>query len=237
MAHIIADRVLETTTTTGVGPLTMAGAVTAHRTFGSVCANGDTAFYGAEGVDAAGAATGEWETGLGTWGTGGILTRTTVLASSNAGAAVNFSAGTKRVGIRVVAGMFPAGALVGDADAQSLALKTLLNPTVTNYAETQKTHAAGSSFNIDLAEGTVHIVPTNANATITLPAPVAGKSKSYMLKVVYGGAHTLTWAGGGTLKWAGGSAPTPTSVNGKADLFVFTSDGAETLGRSGGANF
>lgn len=54
-------------------------------------ANADTCFYAI--VHSATA----WETGLGTWGTGGILTRTTVLASSNAGAAVSFAAGTKDV--------------------------------------------------------------------------------------------------------------------------------------------
>lgn len=91
MAHISADRVQETTTTTGTGALTLAGAVTGYVTFGSVCADTDTAYYA---IFSAGA---EWEVGLGTWGTGGILTRTTILSSSNAAAVVNLSAGTKTV--------------------------------------------------------------------------------------------------------------------------------------------
>jgi hypothetical protein len=37
--------------------------------------------------------TANWEVGLGTWGTGNILTRTTILKSSNANAAVNFTSG------------------------------------------------------------------------------------------------------------------------------------------------
>lgn len=90
MAHIKADRVRETTTTTGVGAVTLAGAVSGFRIFGSVMANADTCFYAI-------ALAPDWETGLGTWGTGGILTRTTVLASSNAGAAVSFGAGSKDV--------------------------------------------------------------------------------------------------------------------------------------------
>jgi hypothetical protein len=98
VAHLTADRVRETSTTTGTGALTLAGAVAGFRTFGSVLANGDTAYYVVAHRDAD-----EWEVGLGTWGTGGILTRTTVLSSSNAGALVNFSAGTKDVHLTIPA--------------------------------------------------------------------------------------------------------------------------------------
>lgn len=96
--HLTADRVRETSTSTGTGALTLAGAVAGFRTFGSVLANGDTAYYVAANRDAA-----EWEVGLGTWNTGGTLTRTTVLSSSNANAAVNFSAGTKDVHLTIPA--------------------------------------------------------------------------------------------------------------------------------------
>lgn len=94
MSHVVADLVKETSTTTGAGSLTLAGvpAGEACRPWSDVCANGDTAFYSARHQGA-----NEWEIGLGTWQTGGILARTSVIASSNAGAAVNFSAGTKHV--------------------------------------------------------------------------------------------------------------------------------------------
>lgn len=98
MAHVTGDRVKETTTTTGTGAVTLAGAVSGFRAFSDVAANGDTVYYCIAHQSAA-----EWETGLGTWGTGGILTRTTVIASSNAGAAVNFSAGTKNVFVGPIA--------------------------------------------------------------------------------------------------------------------------------------
>lgn len=103
MALIVADRVLEISTTTGTGALTLAGAVTGFRAASAVCADGDTLYYFIEEVDGSGIPTGAWETGLGTWGTGGILTRTAVHASSNAGSAVNFAAGTKRVGLTLTA--------------------------------------------------------------------------------------------------------------------------------------
>jgi len=105
--RITADRVLETSTSTGTTALTLAGAVTGYRTFGSACANNDTCYYSIWAVDAAGNPTGQWETGLGTWATGGTLTRTSVHASSSAGAAVDFAAGTKRVAMTAVAKSFP----------------------------------------------------------------------------------------------------------------------------------
>lgn len=100
MAKIFADRVLETTTTTGTGPVTLAGAVTGYQALSDVMSNGDTADYAIIAVDGSGVPTGQWETGLGTYASG-VLTRTTVHASSNSDAAVSFSAGTKRVQIGI----------------------------------------------------------------------------------------------------------------------------------------
>ena len=82
--------IFETTTTTGTGAYTLAGAKSGYRAFSAVCANGDTIRYVARmGSD--------YEIGLGTWGTGGVLTRTLVIASSNANAAVSWGAGTKNI--------------------------------------------------------------------------------------------------------------------------------------------
>ena len=132
------------------------------------------------------------------------------------------------------------GDLVSQGSIEVLTNKTLTNPTITNptitnYTETVNAPVAGSSFTVALTTGTIQKLTTNANTTITLPASVAGKNFSII--VAYGGAHTITWAGGGVLKWAGGTAPTATSVNGKFDIFVFTQDGTNTYGRSGGSNF
>ncbi len=92
MPFQLADRVQETTTTTGTGTLTLGGAVAGYQAFSAIMANGDTTIY-AIGLDSANA----WEVGLGTWGTGGLLTRTTILASSNSGSAVSFAAGSKNI--------------------------------------------------------------------------------------------------------------------------------------------
>ena len=92
MALVLADRVKETTTSTGTGTVTLAGASTGYQSF-SVVGNGNTTYY-----VIAGQGTSEWEVGIGTYTSAGTtLARTTVLASSNAGSLVTFSAGTKDV--------------------------------------------------------------------------------------------------------------------------------------------
>jgi hypothetical protein len=112
---------------------------------------------------------------------------------------------------------------------------SLTNPTVTNYVETLYAPAAGSSFTVSLANGTVQELSLNANGTITLPASVAGKS--FIIIVTYSGAYSITWAGGTTIKWPGGTTPTPTSASGKFDIFSFFQDGTNTYGQTYGLNY
>lgn len=101
MALIVKDRIKETSTTTGTGAFTLAGAVTGFKTFASVCATNDTCYYCIEAVNASGVPTGEWETGLGTYSAANTLTRTT-FSDSSTGSAVSFAAGTKNVYISLV---------------------------------------------------------------------------------------------------------------------------------------
>jgi len=93
MALVLADRVRDTTTTTSTGTITLSGtAPTGYQNF-SVIGNGNTTYYAIVGQG-----TTEWEVGIGTYTSSGTtLARTTVLASSNAGSLVVFSAGTKDV--------------------------------------------------------------------------------------------------------------------------------------------
>ena len=92
MAFVLVDRVRETTTTTGTGTVTLAGAVLGFQSFSAI-GNGNSTYY-----TIAGQGTSEWEVGIGTYTSSGTtLSRTTILASSNSGSAVNFSAGTKDV--------------------------------------------------------------------------------------------------------------------------------------------
>ena len=91
MALVISDRVKETSTTTGTGTLTLAGAVTGFETFTANLSDGDTTYYCCTDNT-------DFEVGLGTFtASGTTLARTTILASSNSGSAVNWSAGTRTV--------------------------------------------------------------------------------------------------------------------------------------------
>lgn len=98
VALVVGDRAQETCTTTGTGTLSLLGAVTQFQSFAAVgVSTGNTISYGTQFtvVDQSGA---NWETSIGVYTTSGsTLTRTTVLSSSNAGALVNFGAGTKSV--------------------------------------------------------------------------------------------------------------------------------------------
>lgn len=106
MAFVLSDRVKETTTTTGTGDITLAGAVSGFETFGTNMSNTDVTRYCIQGGT-------EWEIGIGTWNTGGTLTRTAVLQSSNSDSLVNFSAGTKTVFMTADSSYFmPTGSIV-----------------------------------------------------------------------------------------------------------------------------
>ena len=92
MAFVLADRVKETTTTTGTGTVTLLGASTGYQSFSAI-GNSNTTYYTIASQTGS-----EWEVGIGTYTSSGTtLSRTTVLSSSNSGSLVNFSAGTKDV--------------------------------------------------------------------------------------------------------------------------------------------
>lgn len=93
----VYDRVLETSTTTGTGNFTLAGAVSGFRTFSSATALDRPFYYCIESVDASGNPNGDWEVGTGYLSASTTLVRAEIEASSNSNAAVSFGAGTKRV--------------------------------------------------------------------------------------------------------------------------------------------
>ena len=76
MALVVNDRVQETSTTTGTGSVTLAGAVAGYQSF-AIIGNGNTTYYCIVNGTA-------WEVGVGTYSTSGpTLARTTVLSNSN----------------------------------------------------------------------------------------------------------------------------------------------------------
>ena len=114
MALVLKDRVKETTTTTGTGTITLAGAVTGYQAFSAI-GNGNTTYYVIEDANGTG-----WEVGIGTYTLSGTtLARTTVLASTNSDSQITLSSGTHTVFCS-----YPAGKSVNTADNLSVMAAT-----------------------------------------------------------------------------------------------------------------
>ena len=103
MTALLADRVKETSLTSGTGAVTLAGAMTGFQAFSEAFAVGSSVYYAITD-----SAAGTWEIGIGTLSAATTLTRNTVLESSSAGSLVNFSTNIKEVFCTV-----PASALSG----------------------------------------------------------------------------------------------------------------------------
>jgi hypothetical protein len=132
MALVLADRVKETTTTTGTGTVTLLGAATGFQSF-AVVGNANTTFYAIVGQTGT-----EWEVGIGTYATSGTtLARTTVLSSSNSNSAVNFSVGTKDVFVT-----YPASYSVNSTNVGTSG--QILTSNGTGVAPTYQTSTAAS---------------------------------------------------------------------------------------------
>jgi hypothetical protein len=110
----------------------------------------------------------------------------------------------------------------------------LTNPTVTNYVETAYVANTSTAITVSLANGTVQILTLTGNATITMPAAVAGKSFIIILRQDATGSRSVTWS---TVKWPAGTAPTVTATASKQDIFSFFSDGSSWYGTTIGQNY
>ena len=156
MALVVADRVKETTTTAGTGTVTLLGASIGYQSFAAI-GNGNETYY-----TIAGQTSNEWEVGIGTYTSSGTtLSRTTVLASSNSGSLVNFSAGTKDVFVT-----YPAGRSVYD-DLELTAAAAQLQATngiVVNSATVTANYTIPSGSNA-MSAGPVTV---NSGVTVTV---------------------------------------------------------------------
>ena len=122
MALVLADRVKETTTTSGTTDFVLGGAVSGFQTFSDGVGNSNTTYYAI-------ALGSSWEIGLGTLSSDGLtLARTTVLQSSNSDAKVSFASGSKEVFVT-----YPADKSVyKDSSGNVIALGTIVSATLTN---------------------------------------------------------------------------------------------------------
>jgi len=155
MALVLKDRVKETSATTGTGTVTLAGAVADYQAF-SVIGDGNTTYYTITLPTSS-----EWEVGIGTYtASGTTLSRDTVLASSNSGSLVNFSAGDKDVFV-----VYPAGKSVFE-DANG-------NVTVDGTIRGEELEASNGLLVNSQTIGINYTVPTGYNATSTGPVTVS----------------------------------------------------------------
>ena len=134
MALVLADRVKDTTTTTGTGSVTLSGSPPAgFQSFGAAIGNGNTTYYTISGGS-------QFEVGIGTYNsTGVVLNRDTVLSSSNSGSLVNFSAGDKDVFVT-----YPAEKSVNEDAAGNVNINITGNAATATRATNLAAGAAGS---------------------------------------------------------------------------------------------
>ena len=161
MPLVVKDRIKETSTTSGTGTLTLAGAAAGFRSFADI-GNGNTTYYAIVDVTA-----GTWEVGIGTYTSSGTtLSRDTVLSnSSGTTAAINFAANIKDVFVT-----YPSSkAVYGDAsdiayEAHFAASNGILlnNNTIATSLTFPTNYNGVSSGKVTLSTGVTLTVPTGA---------------------------------------------------------------------------
>ena len=165
MSLLVADRVQETCAAPGTGIVTLLGAVTQYQSFSAGIGANNTTYYTI--ADQTGS---NWEVGLGTIGATGLtLTRTTVLASSNAGSIVNFSVGTQNIWCD-----YPAGKAVYGTGTTLVAPTGTLLPVANGGTGVGTSTGSGS---VVLSSTPTLVTPILGNATgtsLTVTAVVTG---------------------------------------------------------------
>jgi len=251
MALVVKDRVKETTATTGTGTLTLAGAVTGFQSFSSALSDGDTTYYAIFE-----SSTGEWEVGLGTFtASGTTLARTTVLASSNSGSAVNLTAGSAEVFITqpaTKAAYFDAsGDLILNQDPTSnlqAATKQYVDTIAAagiHYHDPVRVEQEGN-LNATYDNGTSGVGATLTNAGTQAALVIDGVTMVVNDRVLiyeqtnaaHNGVYTVTNVGSASTNWvltratdADSYSPSDPDALGQGDAF-FVSEGAAGAGET-----
>ena len=178
MALVVNDRVKETTAVVGTGIATLLGAALGFQSF-AVIGNGNTTYYCIS--DQGGA---NWEVGIGTYtASGTTLARTTVLASSNGGALVVFTAGVKDVFVT-----YPAEKSVHlDASGNAIGLGTPASFVATNVTGLPLT--TGITGTLPVANGGTGVTTSTGSGAVvlsttpTLVTPIIGAATGTSLVV------------------------------------------------------
>ena len=186
---IFKDRVLETTTTSGTSSVSLGGAKTGYRAFSTAFVNNDVVYYCISGGT-------EWEVGYGTLtsGTPWVLSRSTILSSSNSGSIVTFSVGTKDVFCTL-----PASS-IGSSVTETLTNKTI---DLTYNTLTATSAQLKAALTDETGSGAAVFATTPTITTPVLSNP------SYSGTTANGGTVTTITINGGTVNGTviGGATP------------------------------
>lgn len=219
MTQRSSDRIKDTSTSTGTGVFTVSGTPpTGYRTFSAIpsIATNDTFYYciAHQTLD-------EWETGFGTYTAANQITRTTVLASTNAGAAVNFSAGTKDVFLTLVgAKTLQTPDVAAASDYQANTASKILDTSGVWNAMAEVTLTDGANVSWDMATGFDFVVTLGGNRTMSAPSnPKVGQKGR--LRVVQDGTGSRTLAWNANFDFAGGTAPALSTTASAYDIFYY----------------
>ena len=259
MAFITADRVKDTSTTTGTGNITVSGSAPfGYRTFSTVLSVGDTFYYAIQGQSTA-----EWEIGVGTYASTNQFARTTVLASSASGSAVSFSSGTKNVFITLAAARTlqlkssdtPTAGSIPYGDGSTLSYSSVGTAGQVllsggSGSPTWSSAGTGSVTSVAVSGGTTGLTtsggPVTTSGTITIAGTLAtanggtgGTATPTAGTIPYGTGTALGYSAAGTagqvLTSGGAGAPTWTTVTGTGTVTsVDVSGGTTGLTYSGG---
>ena len=159
MALILADRVLETALAPGTSTVALLGAASGFQSFFTGIGASNTTYYVISDVTGS-----NWEVGLGTLdATGLVLTRTTVLSSSNSGALVNFTGSVN------VSATYPAE----NATLRSTVAGTAFSGT--NVTGTLNT----SGLSLSIAPQTAYVFSNSNNVSFGIAGSTVTASASY----------------------------------------------------------
>ena len=220
MARIVKDRIKQTSTTTGTGAVTLSASVAGYQDF-SVIGNNSTTFYCIE--DANGTA---FEVGIGSYNNN-VLTRTTILDSTNSGNAISLTTGTHDVFVTYPAGragfndegLSPTLTASGTITAGKPVIQNT-NGTVTQVGEsaappispglgTVATEIQTRAFNVSNAFG-----KDGQRVTVYKDTPTSGDPNQYDVKIRVGTVSTVDLK---TVVWSGVSTVvqgTPAGLSG-----------------------
>jgi hypothetical protein len=111
----------------------------------------------------------------------------------------------------------------------------IYNATLNNYKEqTYTNNAIGTSYTVDLNNGSLHLLTLTSNTTIYMPSANSGKSFTLFFNTGTGG-YTVSWNG---VSWTDGNTlPIVTTIPSRKDIFSFISDGFNWYGLIVGQNF